>query len=507
MKIKHLFFSLLSFIVLTFPIDAISQLVEVQKITEAFVDSMDGFGNAVALSGNYMIVSSSGDSDNGPQSGSAYIYKRQGPLPGSWTMLKKLSDPMNQLYGQFGWTADISGDHAIVSTPFSSPTQQMEGGAWIFGKNKGGPDNWGLVKTLKAADGAPQDWFGVHVAIHGNYVVVGACNDDDLGSDTGSAYLYQKDEGGTDNWGFVKKFLASDAVVDDRYGVRVDVQDSTVAIGTRYKTVSGLSDVGQIYVYDKNWGGKNNWGEMAILNSPATLQKSGFGTSFSLSSNWLAVLSSEENGAATNSGAVHIFNYSLAGGGQWLHHQNLILTGHVQNAYLGTRIKTDGHTLLIGEANDMTNGVNSGTCYHAELDPTLNQWVEKTKLYGSAIGDNHWFGAAVAIDGKTAAIGAFFDNHAGMRSGSVYIFDNGTNVHVISPKRGDDFLVYPNPTAGTLTINLSDVSQVRLYNQQGQIIGEHHDQTIISTTLLNPGMYTLTYQYGKNQYSHKVIKQ
>ena len=57
-------------------------------------------------------------------------------------------------------------------------------GAWIAG---------GQVKKITAADGAADDLFGHSVAIDFNTVVVGAIWDDDAGSSSGSAYIFERD--------------------------------------------------------------------------------------------------------------------------------------------------------------------------------------------------------------------------------------------------------------------------------------------------------------------------
>ena len=61
---------------------------------------------------------------------------------------------------------------------------------------------------ITASDGAEWDWFGHSVAISGDTVIVGGFGDDDNGFNSGSAYLYQRDEGGPDNWGQVTNSTA-----------------------------------------------------------------------------------------------------------------------------------------------------------------------------------------------------------------------------------------------------------------------------------------------------------
>ncbi|MDP6539607.1 MAG: FG-GAP repeat protein [Planctomycetota bacterium] len=74
----------------------------------------------------------------------------------------------------------------------------------------------GLVK-LTATDGAPGDVFGT-VAVHGERVLVGADQDDDHGSASGAAYVFDADTGEQ-----LLKLTASDGAAGDRFGGSVGV--------------------------------------------------------------------------------------------------------------------------------------------------------------------------------------------------------------------------------------------------------------------------------------------
>ncbi|MCP3663241.1 MAG: hypothetical protein GY696_12230 [Gammaproteobacteria bacterium] len=52
-----------------------------------------------------------------------------------------------------------------------------------------------MIRTFHADDGAKWDEFGASVAIDGNNVLIGAPEDDDKGEDTGSAYLFNINNG------------------------------------------------------------------------------------------------------------------------------------------------------------------------------------------------------------------------------------------------------------------------------------------------------------------------
>ena len=73
-------------------------------------------------------------------------------------------------------------------------------------------------QKLLASDAAAGDQLGWTVGISGDTAIVGTRYDDDAGSNSGSAYVFQRNEGGADNWGEVKKLTASDAAASGRPG-------------------------------------------------------------------------------------------------------------------------------------------------------------------------------------------------------------------------------------------------------------------------------------------------
>jgi len=64
---------------------------------------------------------------------------------------------------------------------------------------------------IVAHDAAAGDQFGIGVSLSGQTIVVGAPLDDDAGPASGSAYVFQREVGGGDGWGQVKKLTADDA--------------------------------------------------------------------------------------------------------------------------------------------------------------------------------------------------------------------------------------------------------------------------------------------------------
>jgi len=61
------------------------------------------------------------------------------------------------------------------------------GSAYIF-KRSG--TSWAEEAKLTASDGDDADYFGSSVSISGDYAIVGAYWDDDNGTNSGSAYIF-----------------------------------------------------------------------------------------------------------------------------------------------------------------------------------------------------------------------------------------------------------------------------------------------------------------------------
>ena len=71
---------------------------------------------------------------------------------------------------------------------------------------------------LSASDAETGDRFGWSVAVDGDLAIVGARWEDTGGANAGAAYLFRRDIGGADNWGEIKKLTASDAAAGDQFG-------------------------------------------------------------------------------------------------------------------------------------------------------------------------------------------------------------------------------------------------------------------------------------------------
>ena len=164
---------------------------EEAKLTSGDGAGGDLFGHAAALSGDglYAVVGAYSDDDDGAESGSVYVFARSGT---TWTEQAKLTASDAVAGDQFGYGVAINDGGTVL---IGGANAEDEGGsdagaAYVFVRDG---TTWNEAEKLTATDAAADDFFGRTAALSadGQMVLVGADGDDDNGSDSGSAYIFE----------------------------------------------------------------------------------------------------------------------------------------------------------------------------------------------------------------------------------------------------------------------------------------------------------------------------
>jgi cyclophilin family peptidyl-prolyl cis-trans isomerase len=209
------------------------------KLTASDAAADDKFGMSVAIDGDYAIVGSYLDDDNGTDSGSAYIFKRNGT---TWTQQAKLKASDGAAGDQFGYSVAIKGEYVIAGAVGNDDGGNFSGSAYIFKRND---STWSQQAKLIASDAAAFDWFGKSVSISNQYAVIGSYWDDDKGSKSGSAYIFARED---TEWIQQKKITAFDGAAEDYFGNSVSISDDYAVVGAYLDDDKGLNS-GSIYLF------------------------------------------------------------------------------------------------------------------------------------------------------------------------------------------------------------------------------------------------------------------
>jgi len=269
--------------------------IQEQKLLSSDGAAGDSLGLSVAISGDVAVVGAYLDDDNGTDSGSAYVFRWNPGVPGSWAQEQKLM-PLDGAHGdQFGISVSVSDDVVVVG----ANRDDDNGSAYIFRWNG---TVWNQEQRLLASNGAPLDDFGKSVTVFGNVTVVGASEDDDNGTRSGSAFIFQWNG---NSWVQHQKLLPTDGAAADGFGVSVSIFGDVVAVGAPFDDDNG-NGAGSAYFY--RWNG-STWqqGEKLLASDGAPVDY--FGSSLSVSSEGAVVgafLDSNKNGL--RAGSAYVFN-------------------------------------------------------------------------------------------------------------------------------------------------------------------------------------------------------
>jgi hypothetical protein len=217
-----------------------STWVQQAKLTASDGASSDFFGYSVAVDGSTTVIGAYGDSDNGANSGAAYVFIRSGS---SWMQQARLTATGGAAYHYFGYSVAVDGDTAVIGAFGDGDNGSKSGSAYVFIRNG---NSWVEQAKLTASDGADNDYFGNSVAVDGDTAVIGADGDDDYGSNSGSAYVFGRSG---NNWVQEAKLTAPDGTSGDYFGNSVAVDSGTAAvIGVRCDDDNGTNS-GSAYVF------------------------------------------------------------------------------------------------------------------------------------------------------------------------------------------------------------------------------------------------------------------
>lgn len=316
-----------------------NQWAQIHKQTASDAGTLRGFGDAVAISGDTVVIASSGLPT--PVIGNVYIFERnQGGLD-NWGEVKKLTADDGTPRDRFGLSIGISGDTLVIG----SETKK----AYLFGRNQGGLGNWGLIRKLLSSDVGSNNAFGIRVGISGDTLLIGSPVKVSPSDAVGEAFVFERNQGGADNWGLIKKLIAADGIAVDLFGDAVGISGDQAVVGASRKN----SSIGAAYIFSRHAGGNDNWGQVKILAPSDGQSQDYFGSSVGISGGTVAV---GAYGKDSRAGAAYVFERNLGGADNWGQARKLTAGGSQPLDQFGISVGISGDNIVVG-----ANGVNKTT--------------------------------------------------------------------------------------------------------------------------------------------------
>ncbi|NOZ35693.1 MAG: T9SS type A sorting domain-containing protein [Chlorobi bacterium] len=536
--------------------------IEKAKIFPSDPAESDRFGESVCISGNFAIVGASKDDDNATNSGSAYIFHNNGT---SWVQQAKLSASNAAEDDRFGNSVSISGSYAVVGAYFNDTYGFNAGAAYIYYFDG---TFWSEQAQLIPSETNSNQYFGKSVSISGNYAIVGSIGDDVMGNNAGAAYIYYFDGF---FWTEQAKLYASDAYGYDNFGESVNISGDYAIVGSVGNDDNGTNS-GSAYVFVRN---EMTWSEHVKFTASDGSTYSQFGISAGISGDF-AIVGAYDPVYQTDICAAYVFgppipifltqpedhigicvgdNISFSVSGEYFEtfqwqvdegsgFQDITNGGVYNNATTETleisnivpdmdnfqfrcQVSNSFNTVISDTAvlildtedlnffcvNDTTIKLDEGQMFYTisgtEFDPTvIDDNCGNASLENNFTNTTTLAGAQIPI-GATEIEWILSDNESNSETCShnitviAYVGINLIDYHYIT--------ISPNPTNGIMYLGFTknNIKYIRIFDVKGKIIFEKSDiqqNELIDLSSFKNGFYIINIQTEKENILRKIIK-
>jgi hypothetical protein len=362
------------------------------KIVASDATTDDFFGRTVAVGSGRIVVGAYGDDDLGTISGAAYIFDLSG------TQLSKIKASDGAANDLFGYSVAVGSGRIVVGAYGDDDGGSNSGSAYIFDLN-----GTQLAK-IRASDGAASDWFGWSVAVDCGRIVVGAYPDDVFGS----AYIFDL------NGNQLAKIRGSDTAFGDRFGYSVSIGSGRIVVGASQDGDLG-SQSGSAYIFDLNGN------QLAKIKASDGASGDEFGYSVAVGSGRIVVGAYGDDDGGSNSGSAYIFDLN---GNQLAKIRASDVTA---SSNFGTSVSVGLGRVLVGAAFATAGTTSAGAVYVFTLNGT-----QLAKISEPATSLDT-YGVSVAVGSGRIVVGAAFDDPSGLpiNSGAAYIYTTPNQPHIL----------------------------------------------------------------------------
>jgi len=392
-----------------------SNSTELVKFTspQFYGNQQDYYGRAVAIDGDYAVI---GVPLFQEETGMAYVLFYDGT---NWITQAQLLASDGAFYQLFGHTVSISGDNIVIGALNDDDNGSNSGLAYIFTKPVNGWSDMTETAKILPSDGGSGDRFGNSVSISGDNLVIGAREF----NSRGAAYVFTKPTTGWTDTTETAKLLPLTSVFAAYFGISVSISGDNILIGeNRGQNGSGIM-TGSAYVFEKPNGGWVDTTETAKLLASDGNVGVAFGSAVSISGDNLVIGAYLDNENGTNAGAAYVFVKPVNGWVDTTETAKLLQDNQLPNYEFAKSVAISGDNIVISSYKELNANNSRGKAY-VFVKP-INGWIdttETTQIFPISNDDYYRFGYAVAISGSSIVVGPESSQENGSNSGSAYLF-------------------------------------------------------------------------------------
>ena len=355
--------------------------------------SSGGFGTETKLFEEGILVGSfKADVDGIASEGQAYFYDSD------WNLITTFQSPTPGRDG-FGRQVDAYGDKLVISNVWEMVDDiHSAGKVYLFDTDSS------LILELKAPIAGAR-LFGTEVALGKDIILVSEIGAIVEGfSHAGIVQVYDY-EGG-----YIRNLTSPSMKQEGGFGGSIAAGDEYVLVGETGARALQIPEICSVYVFDYDWN------HVATLNAPDKEERTCFGISTSISSDYVVV---GEPWATVegheNAGRAHIYDTD------WNHVTTLKSPTPEALAEFGCDVAMGGDIVVVGERKGDVDTINEGKVHVFDLEGNLIATLVSPEPAVSAL-----FGHSVETDGEIIVVGETGVEAGGeSKAGKVHVFGLG----------------------------------------------------------------------------------
>ena len=402
----------------------IPQWSQILKMDASDEDINDNFGSAVAMNDDYMLIGSyNAQGVSLSDVGKVYVWKKS---YSTFSDYQILAPNLQSTSMNFGSSVTIQDNFLMVGAPNRFFNSKEKAGSVYYYKYNGGTAKWGILNNgpykedelIQHGTPAAFDRFGCSISVDGNYMIIGASGKGGGGKGKACIYKYQS------NWVFVKDIVGSTSANNDEFGHKVQVLGNLAyASAPNHNTNRGI-----IYIFNRTNGGSDNWGEIQKVIMESAYINTYFGNDFCFGSSWGIIGSKRSN---TLEGQVYFIYYNSSterwgtqGITDYQPEQTVTAGDGAPNDMFGYAVSLNGNDAIVGAYKKKGDGTNETGGAYIYKYTGENYWELNKQLNGNDIAQNDEYGISVFMHNKYAMVGSWKEesSNTDLNAGAAYLF-------------------------------------------------------------------------------------
>lgn len=378
-------------------------------------------------------------SANGDQSNSySLTVERYADL--AFNSNQTINSPTPQADSNFGFSTALSGNWLAIGAPNQDTDFQNGGSVFLFQKSG---DQWQHRQTIDAPAGGENDQFGYSIAITNEFLAIGSFGADNGAQNSGQLNVYRLSGS---QWTHSQSLTSPQALDNGRFGYATALDQQTLAVA-ELRGVDGASQGGRVTLYELE---DSQWKAIKTILTHGASDR--FATNLALSGSQLAIGAFDYDGECkiptSDPGEVIIYQRD---NGDWSEQATLRADNGDGGDRFGFSVALSQDLLAVGAicedskrfAPQKNDATQAGSVYLFQRSG--NQWTQLKQLKASDTQAHDLFGFRVQLAGETLIATAPLEDTKARDAGAAYVFKSANDwteikqLRAADGQRGDSF--------------------------------------------------------------------